>query len=81
MLEPRFCYRISAEAGWAYDEDGNSAPCYTQINLEGGRKIDKELYDELHASFVDQLSSQLSLKIEYFELISQEEYDFNHKEE
>ncbi|MCT6922794.1 hypothetical protein [Metasolibacillus sp.] len=80
-LEPRFCYRISANAGLAHDGEGNNAPCFTQANFEGGNLLRKVDYDSAHEKLKIDLSKQLNIPIEYFECISQEEFDKNHQDD
>jgi len=81
MLEPRFCYRISAEAGMAHDGEGNDTSCFTQMNFEGGTLLSVEEYTPIHEKLKNALSQQLSIPVEFFEGISQEEYDENHDED
>jgi hypothetical protein len=80
MLEPRFCYRISEKAGLAHDGKGNNASCYTQANFGGGNLLNKEDYDSIHEKLKVSLSKQLDIPFEYFECISQEEYDDNQED-
>ena len=81
MLEPRFCYRISALAGMANDGEGNDASCFTQANFEGGNLLDEEEYKGIHEKLKQGLSNQLDIPVEYFECISQKEYDENQDED
>lgn len=80
MLEPRFCYRISAEVGLASDGEGNDSSCLTQANFEGGKFLSKEDYNKLHEKLKKTLANQTGISEEYFECISQEEYDENQDE-
>ncbi|WP_017728525.1 hypothetical protein [Halalkalibacterium ligniniphilum] len=81
MLEPRFCYRISAKAGMAHDGKGNDASCFTQMNFEGGKALSEDDYNSLHEKLKISLSNQLDLPVEYLECISQQEYDENHDDD
>lgn len=75
MLEPRFCFRISAEAGLAYDiETGENTACYTQIKA-GDKSLTKDEYDRLHEVFREMLAEQIDIDVDLIECISQEEYD------
>lgn len=80
MKEPKFCYRISAEAGLAHDGKGNDAACFSQVVLEGASPVDSEQYARLHERIKVMVSKQMGIPVEFFELISQEEYDANHEE-
>lgn len=80
MLKPRFCYRISAKAGLAHDGEGNNASCFTQANFEDGNLLTKESYDIFHKELKSSLSRQMGIPEEYFECISQAEYDENHSD-
>ncbi|MBA1159597.1 hypothetical protein NQS36_16220 [Bacillus sp. C1(2022)] len=77
MLEPRFCYRILADAGMAHDKNGNNASCFTEVNFEGGSKINQDKYDRLHEEFRHGLAVQLGIDEKHLECISQKEYDDN----
>lgn len=81
MLEPRFCFRISPEAGLAYDtETGENAECYTQIKLDC-RLLNKDEYEKLHEYFKESLAEQLGIEVNLIERISQDEYDENVSDE
>ena len=75
MLEPRFCFWISPEAGIAYDaETGENAGCYTQIVKLDCGLLDKDEYEKLHESFRESLAEQLGIEVNLIERISQDEY-------
>lgn len=81
MLEPRFCYEVSALAGLAHDEEGNRVSCYTQLSFEGGNLLDNEDYDSLHESLKTNLSKQLDIPVEWLKSIGQVDYDTANQED
>lgn len=81
MLEPRFCYRISAEAGWAHDGEGNDCSCYTQVDFTGGNRIEEEKYNEMHEKLKEGVANQFGIDPSHLELISQKEHDNNQEED
>ena len=75
MLEPIFCFKISAEAGLAHDvETGENAACYSQIKIDVG-SLTKEEYDKIHESVRKMLAEQIGIDLGLIECITQEEYD------
>lgn len=81
MIEPRFCYRISALAGLAHDGEGNHTSCFTEVSVSDGNSLSEEDYNQIHESLKGNLSNQLNIPTSYFECINQKEYDDNHDDE
>lgn len=81
MIEPRFCYRVKAEAGMAYDNEGNNVPCYLQMEFKGGKPIDENIYKSIHKKLKSEMRSQVGIQDKYLECITQEEYDENQEED
>ncbi|KJB88593.1 hypothetical protein AZ66_06490 [Paenibacillus sp. E194] len=77
LVDLRFCFKISAEAEMASDEDGDSAECYTQIKLGNCRKAPEtqDDYDAIHKKLACNLAKQIGLDPEWITPISEEEYD------
>ncbi|WHX50533.1 hypothetical protein QNH46_07760 [Paenibacillus woosongensis] len=76
-MEIRFCFRLTAEAGWARDtETGEPAECYTQVKLGGAKNL-PENYEAMHKSLCGAVAAQIGVNPEYVIPISQEEYDEN----
>lgn len=80
----RFPFRISAEAGVAYDiETNESAEAYFEIKLERCKKqqITEEKYKKFHESQRLAIANMMGLKPEWITCISPEEYEANMDEE
>jgi hypothetical protein len=76
MMQARYCYRISAEAGLAQDaETGEKASCLTEIRFMGREPLTNEEYDATEPSMRSILAKQLEINIEHFEPLSIEMYD------
>jgi len=80
-----YCYRISAEAGMAYDnETGESAECYIKQSItdknDNPINISCEIYCKRHIALISILAKMGQMKKEWFEPITIEEYFENVEE-
>ncbi|MCY9186497.1 hypothetical protein [Bacillus halotolerans] len=75
MVKTRFCFRVSKEADMAQDEHGNSAPLYSEIQLEHEKEIKSDQYEELSQSYREGLANFLEIEVALIEPITNKEYD------
>ena len=80
-----FCYRISSEAGMAYDhETGENAECYIKFALTDNNDNPVNLlcgtYAKIHIDHIVILAAMDGMKKEWFEPITIEEYMENVEE-
>jgi len=73
-----FCYRVSALAGMAYDENGQDVECYIKFSMTDNNdmpvNVSCEFYCKKHFSAIQGLAKTGGLKPEWIEPITQEEY-------
>jgi hypothetical protein len=75
MIQLRYCYEISAEAGLAVEEDGSPAPCYTQYVFDVKNEPTDAVKQGLHDEFQEALAELLGIPASWIRKISAEEYD------
>jgi hypothetical protein len=80
-MKGRFCFKISAELGMAYDNNtGEPAPLYSELDKKGsdGNPVeitDPDEYNRLHEKAHDMLASHLECDRSYIEKVTIEGYD------
>jgi len=66
-------FKINKKAGIAHDDEtGEPAPAYSEINLPGTFVEDEEAFNSFAKATI---SNMLSIKEEYLEIITEEEFN------
>lgn len=80
-MDIRFCYKVSSEAGAAYDtETGENAEAYLQVKFGDAKKLPSD-YQESHKRIGSNFAKENGWEESWVIPISEEEYDEETEEE
>lgn len=80
-----FYFRISAEAGWAEDDNGNATECYAKFGIDLKDAIPEKRMEQMRAEKMENakqlVSETFHICQKYLEPVSELEYIKNTEEE